>query len=84
VLKRRANGPYHEIHDDNPKFCVLVLMGVDEQGKTHLFSIECVARESTRRWREDLFNAKAGGNGRQRWRPGMGPSGSGRTFGAFL
>jgi putative transposase len=56
-----ADGIYQEIRGDNPKICVLVLMGVDTHGKKHLISIEDGVRESTQSWREVLLGAKARG-----------------------
>lgn len=56
-----ANGIYQEIRGDNPKICVLVLMGVDTQGRDHLIAIEDGTRESTQSWREVLLGAKARG-----------------------
>ncbi|MCU1362429.1 MAG: putative transposase, mutator type [Acidimicrobiaceae bacterium] len=56
-----ADGIYQEIRGDNPKICVLVLMGVDERGKKHLIAIEDGTRESTQSWREVLLGAKARG-----------------------
>jgi putative transposase len=52
---------YQEIRGDNPKICVLVLMGVDEKGQKHLIAIEDGTRESTQSWREVLLDAKARG-----------------------
>ena len=56
-----ADGIYQEIRGDNPKICVLVLMGVDTQGRKHLIAIEDGTRESTQSWREVLLGAKARG-----------------------
>ena len=56
-----ADGIYQEIRGDNPKICVLVLMGVDTQGKKHLIAIEDGVRESTQSWREVLLGAKSRG-----------------------
>jgi len=56
-----ADGIYQEIRGDNPKICVLVLMGVDEKGKKHLIAIEDGVRESTQSWREVLLDAKSRG-----------------------
>ncbi len=56
-----ADGIYQEIRGDNPKICVLVLMGVDDQGKKHLIALEDGVRESTQSWREVLLGAKARG-----------------------
>jgi transposase-like protein len=56
-----ADGIYQEIRGDNPKICVLVLMGVDDKGKKHLIAIEDGTRESTQSWREVLLDAKSRG-----------------------
>jgi transposase-like protein len=56
-----ADGIYQEIRGDNPKICVLVLMGVDDKGKKHLIAIEDGVRESTQSWREVLLDAKSRG-----------------------
>jgi len=56
-----ADGIYQKIRGDNPKICVLVLMGVDEQGKKHMIALEDGVRESTQSWREMLLGAKARG-----------------------
>jgi transposase-like protein len=56
-----ADGIYQEIRGDNPKICVLVLMGVDTQGRKHLIALEDGTRESTQSWREVLLGAKARG-----------------------
>jgi transposase-like protein len=56
-----ADGVYQEIRGDNPKICVLVLMGVDDKGKKHLIALEDGTRESTQSWREVLLDAKARG-----------------------
>ena len=56
-----ADGIYQEIRGDNPKICVLVLMGVDEKGKKHLIALDDGVRESTQSWREVLLGAKARG-----------------------
>jgi transposase-like protein len=56
-----VDGIYQEIRGDNPKICVLVLMGVDTHGRKHLISIEDGVRESTQSWREVLLGAKARG-----------------------
>jgi putative transposase len=56
-----ADGIYQKIRGDNPKICVLVLKGVDEDGKKHLIALEDGVRESTQSWREVLFGAKARG-----------------------
>jgi len=56
-----ADGVYQEIRGDNPKICVLVLMGVDEKGQKHLIALEDGTRESTQSWREVLLDAKSRG-----------------------
>lgn len=56
-----ADGVYQPIRGDNPKICVLVLMGVDDTGKKHLIALEDGVRESTQSWREVLLGAKARG-----------------------
>jgi putative transposase len=56
-----ADGIYQKIRGDNPKICVLVLMGVDDAGKKHLIALEDGVRESTQSWREVLLGAKARG-----------------------
>ncbi len=56
-----ADGIYQMVRGDNPKICVLVLMGVDDRGKKHLISIEDGTRESTQSWREVLLGAKSRG-----------------------
>ena len=56
-----ADGIYQKIRGDNPKICVLVLMGVDDTGKKHMIALEDGVRESTQSWREMLLGAKARG-----------------------
>jgi transposase-like protein len=56
-----ADGIYQKIRGDNPKICVLVLMGVDDTGKKHLIALEDGVRESTQSWREVLLGVKARG-----------------------
>ncbi len=56
-----ADGVYQPIRGDNPKVCVLVLMGVDTHGRKHLIALEDGVRESTQSWREVLLAAKARG-----------------------
>jgi putative transposase len=56
-----ADGVYQKIRGDNPKVCVLVLMGVDDEGRKHLIALEDGVRESTQSWREVLLGAKAWG-----------------------
>ena len=56
-----ADGIYQEIRGDNPKLCVLVVIGVDDQGKKHLLTLEDGIRESTQSWREVLVDLKVRG-----------------------
>jgi putative transposase len=42
-----ADSDYQKIRGDNPKICVLVLIGVDDAGKKHLIALEDGVREST-------------------------------------
>lgn len=43
------------------KLCVLVIIGVDDQGKKHLLAAEDGVRESTQSWREVLIDLKSRG-----------------------
>ena len=56
-----ADGIYQEIRGDNPNLCVLVVIGVDDQGKKHLLALEDGTRESTQSWREVLIDLKSRG-----------------------
>ena len=56
-----ADGIYQEIRGDNPKICVLVMVGVDDSGKKHLIALEDGVRESTQSWREVLLDLKSRG-----------------------
>ncbi len=56
-----ADGIYQKIRGDHPKVCVLVLMGVDEDGEKHLVALDDGVRESTQSWREMLLGAKSRG-----------------------
>ncbi len=53
-----ADGIYQNLRGDHDKICILVLMGVDDQGRKHLISLEDGVRESTQSWRELLLSAK--------------------------
>jgi transposase-like protein len=70
-----ANGIHQKIRGDNPKICVLVLMGVDEDGKKHLIALEDGVRESTQSWREVLLGAKARGMNAANFATGCGAMG---------
>ena len=56
-----ADGIYQELRGDNPKMCVLVIVGVDDGGKKHLIALEDGVRESTQSWREVLLDLKSRG-----------------------
>jgi transposase-like protein len=56
-----ADGLYQKVRGDHPKVCVLVLMGVDEDGEKHLVALDDGVRESTQSWRELLLDAKSRG-----------------------
>ncbi len=56
-----VDGIYQKIRGDNPKLCVLVVIGVDDQGKKHLLTLEDGTRESTQSWHEVLVDLKSRG-----------------------
>ncbi len=56
-----ADGIYQQIRGDNPKICVLVILGVDDTGTKHLVALEDGVRESTQSWREVLLDLKSRG-----------------------
>ena len=54
-----ADGIYSRFRDeekDSEKICVLVITGVNAQGKKHFLAIEDGTRESKQSWREQLCN----------------------------
>lgn len=53
-----ADGIYQKVRGDHPKVCVLVLMGVDEDGEKHLVALDDGVRESAQSWREMLLDAR--------------------------
>lgn len=56
-----ADGVYQKVRGDHPKVCVLVVMGVDEDGEKHLVALDDGTRESVQSWRELLLDAKGRG-----------------------
>ena len=56
-----ADGIYQEIRGDNPKLCILTIIGVDDQGKKHLIALEDGLRESKQSWREVLVDLRSRG-----------------------
>lgn len=47
-----ADGIYSGLRAEDTKLCVLVIIGVNEQGQKHFLAIEDGVRESTQSWRE--------------------------------
>lgn len=58
-----ADGIYQQLRGDNPKLCVLVIVGVDDAGNKHLVALEDGVRESAQSWREVLLDLKSRGMG---------------------
>ena len=56
-----ADAIYSPVRGDNPKLCVLVVMGVNERGEKRIVAIEDGMRESTQSWRELLLDLKSRG-----------------------
>ena len=56
-----ADGIYSGLRGDDDKLCVLVVSGVNAQGKKHFLAIEDGVRESTQSWREVLLGLKSRG-----------------------
>lgn len=54
-----VDGIYQKIRGD--KLCVLVVIGVDDQGKKQLLSLDSGVRESAQSWHEVLVDLKARG-----------------------
>jgi transposase-like protein len=73
-----ADGVYQKVRGDHPKVCVLVLMGVDEEGEKHLVALDDGVGESTQSWRELLLDAQARGLHAPQLATGDGAPGSGR------
>lgn len=56
-----VDGIYSNIRGDNPKLCVLVVIGVNEKGEKHFLAIEDGVRESKQSWKELLLSLKGRG-----------------------
>lgn len=56
-----ADGIHLKARLEDSKQCVLVIIGVDEQGKKHFLAIEDGVRESTLSWRSVLLSLKQRG-----------------------
>ena len=53
-----SDGIYCDLRGENVKLCVLVLIGVNEQGQKNLLAISDGVRESTQSWHELLLGLK--------------------------
>lgn len=56
-----ADGIYSGLRAERQRLCMLVVVGVNEQGEKHLLAIEDGLRESTQSWREVLVDLQARG-----------------------
>ena len=56
-----ADAIYSPVRGDNPKLCVLVVIGVNERGEKRIVAIEDGMRESSQSWRELLLDLKSRG-----------------------
>ena len=56
-----VDGIYSGLRAERERLCLLVIIGLDEQGKKHFVAIEDGVRESTQSWREVLLGLKARG-----------------------
>ncbi len=56
-----ADGIYSNIRGDNPRLCVLVIIGVNERGEKRFLAIEDGIRESKQSWREVLMGLRERG-----------------------
>lgn len=56
-----ADGVYFNIRSDNARQCILVIIGVTEQGRKEFIAIEDGYRESDQSWSEVLLRLKAQG-----------------------
>lgn len=56
-----ADAIYSPVRGDNPRLCVLVVIGVNERGEKRIVAIEDGMRESTQSWRELLLDLKSRG-----------------------
>lgn len=56
-----ADGIYSGLRAERQRLCLLVIIGLDEQGRKHFVAIEDGVRESTQSWREVLLDLKARG-----------------------
>ena len=56
-----VDGIYSNIRGDNPRLCVLVVIGVNELGEKHFLAIEDGTRESKQSWKEVLVKLRERG-----------------------
>jgi putative transposase len=56
-----VDGIYSGLRAERQRLCLLVIIGLDEQGKKHFVAMEDGVRESTQSWREVLLDLKARG-----------------------
>lgn len=56
-----ADGIYSGLRAESQRLCVLVVIGVNEQGEKHFLAIEDGVRESAQSWREVLVKLKERG-----------------------
>ena len=56
-----VDGIYSGVRAERERLCLLVIIGLDEQGQKHFVAIEDGVRESTQSWREVLLDLKARG-----------------------
>ena len=56
-----ADGIYSGLRAEGERLCVLVIVGVNEQGEKHFLAIEEGVRESKQSWREVLLDLKRRG-----------------------
>lgn len=51
-----ADGIYSGLRADSQRLCLLIVVGVNDQGEKHFLAIEDGVRESTQGWREVLLD----------------------------
>jgi len=56
-----ADGIYSGLRAERQRLCLLVIIGLDAQGKKHFVALEDGVRESTQSWREVLLDLKERG-----------------------
>ena len=56
-----ADAIYSPVRGDNPRLCILVLIGANERGEKRIVAIEDGVRESAQSWREVLLDLKSRG-----------------------